>query len=138
MNRTPISLLLKQLKRQERNPNFSPQSKIFRELLTRTPGELHGYLEDQIFLKGDIPDLRCAGDDYAHFASWREKAGFVSPDRVSMVFGQKIDDLREEVRDTFDEIVAREAEIVKDIIARCGGPEALAYIEQMHIRAFVI
>lgn len=134
----PVSQLLKQLRREERHPNFSPRSRTFRELLALTPGELHGFLEYQVFQRGDIHDLRCPGDDCAHFDLWRELAGFVSPDRVSEAFNRKVDDLRDEVKSTFAEIIEREASVVGDIIARRGAQEAIEYVDQMHLRAFVI
>ncbi|WP_422039329.1 hypothetical protein [Roseibium sp.] len=106
--------------------------------MARTPLDLHGYLEHQIFQKNEIQDLRCPGDDCAHFDYWRERADFVSSDRVSEILDQKIDDLRQEVEQTFSEIMGREAEIVGEIVARRGVAEAVEHIEQMHIRAFVI
>lgn len=134
----PISQLLKQLKRDQRNPNFSAQNRTFREIIARAPRDLHGFLEHQVFLKGNIQDLRCAGDEDAHFGFWREQAGIFAPDRVSEAFNQKIDDLRQEIKDAFGEIVEREAAVVGDIIARRGTADAIEHIEKMHIRAFVI
>ncbi|MET1414720.1 hypothetical protein ABVF61_20785 [Roseibium sp. HPY-6] len=138
MNNRPISQLLKQLKRDERNLNFSPQNRTFREIIARTPRELHGFLEHQVFRRGDIQDLRCAGDDDDHFDFWREQSGICAPDRVSEAFNQKIEDLRQEIKDAFGEIVDREAAVVGDIVARRGTAEAIEHIEKMKIRAFVI
>ena len=138
MMQKPFSLLLKELKREQRFPRFSPANRKFQELLNRTPHELHDYLEERVFGRGDITSLQCHGDDCAHVERWKEDAGFLADHRVAELFNQKISDLRHEIEEAFSEIVAREAEVVTGVSRKRGVAEAIEYIDGLQLRAFVV